>query len=131
MLVNISRDQLDDFVKKKLRQSQKYMKRIPGIGTIISGPFGTSFMMFVSTDAFYEGVIVGQWPQKVQRRVGKGVTRRMADVPEDQKPFDKRAIDFSDAMIERVIECWEEGRSALHLDFVDAVCNRDGTFTTK
>ena len=53
------------------------------------------------------------------------------DVPDAEKPIDKRAIDLSDAQIDQVLFLWDKRQSAFALDFVERVWGPDGKLHVK
>lgn len=83
-------------------------------------------MLVYSAGDVYEGVVFGQMPHRVTKLSGSPRNPVRRDAPNDAKPFDMRAIDWSDADLDAVIAAWQAGRSALTLEFVPRVYRRDG-----
>ena len=113
---------------KKTAQWERAKDRIPGLQLAQSGEAGTEFVITCSTHdgAFYESIVFGALPQIVLRASGPRRNPTYRDVPDAEKPLDKRAVDLSDAQIDQVLALWEKKQSAFSLDFVTSVWGPDG-----
>lgn len=130
MLTIEATEQIAPFLARKQAQWERFAGRIPGLGLVRSGQYGTSLMIYCSTETFYEATVIGQLAQRVPHVVGRGISRRIIDTPDRQKTVDKRGIDMTDGMIEEVLGRWAKEQTALDLDFVPGVWGRDGRLRT-
>lgn len=130
MLEEIDREKIAAFVARKIDQCERVQSRTPGIQIIVSGEMRSQIMLVTSTDAMYEGVVVGQLPHVVVERTtgGKNVGRRFA--PEHKKPFEARAIDLTDEQVDAIVAAWVSGRSALTVPAVTHVYDKHGKIRT-
>lgn len=122
--------EVGEFLARKQAQWDKFSAEAPNLGLIKSGPHKTQWMIYLSTDTFYEGVIIGQLPQKVPRAIGRGPHKRMVDTTDAAKPIEKRGIDLNDTQIRIVLRRWADEKSAADLEFVHGVWGRDGKMRT-
>ncbi len=115
----------------KLAQWEALASAMPGLQLVRYGPARSTFMLICSRADFYEGVVIGQLPQRVPVAGIAARRRRPVDSANDQKPIDARAIDLTDDQVNAILALWENGRSALPLFFVSGVCGRDGVLRPK
>ena len=114
------------FKAKKQAQWERVKDQIHGLQHAVTGE--TEFSLTCSTHdgAFYESIIYGQLPQVHLEAYGNPNRPKYRDVPEAKKPFEKRAIDLSDAQIDLVLALWDKQQSAFALDFIAAVWGPGG-----
>lgn len=111
-------DVVQAFVSAKLAQGHSAMAELEGVSVISSGERGSSIS--ISHDGG-EMVIIGQLPHAHLRSTGSPRNPVRRDSPNDQKPIEKREIDLTDEQVTGVLNAWRDGRSALELEFIDAV----------
>ena len=118
---------------KKLAQWERVKDTVPGLQMAQAGEAGTEFTLTCSAHdgSFYESIVFGALPQIVLRATGPRKFPVYKDVPEAEKPLDKRGVDLSDDQIDAILALWEKKQSAFSLDFVASVWGPDGKRHTK
>ena len=113
---------------RKLAQWERIKDKVPGLQLAQAGEAGTEFTLTCSAHdgSFYESIVYGALPQIVLRASGPRRNPTYRDVPDAEKPLDKRPVDLSDAQIDQVLALWEKKQSAFSLDFVASVWGPDG-----
>jgi hypothetical protein len=133
MLSPETRAEIPAWNERKMAQWEAVQKATPGVAGLQLARHGeqrSTFMLTISTDDFYESVIFGQLPHVV--KIPKSKTRRpekpedWRDAKEDEKPREKRRIDFSNSQLGSVLALWGQGKSALELGFIASVWGVDG-----
>lgn len=117
---------LPDWKARKDTQWNRISGTMSGLQLIRSRQSRTQYMLVCSTDAFYEGVVIGQLPEQVIKVYGSALNPRQRWATEDEKPPEKRGIDLSDGEIDQVLARWAKGATAATLPFVGAVWDRSG-----
>lgn len=113
---------------KKLAQwARALASGVTGLQLVRHGQGQSHFMLVRSTDDFYEGIVLGQLPQR-QMIFGKDDNGEPAlkPVPEKKKSPQRRSIDLSDGELDQVLARWARDESAFDLPFITAVHLRDG-----
>lgn len=120
---------------RKKAQWERIAGAVPGLQLVVKGD---QYTLACHRDEdgdgkpeFYEAIVIGQLPKTVIERVrlpGNRFGRK--PMPEHRKPLRKRAVDFTDAQIDQVLERWALSRSAFDLPFVAAAVGRDGKTRT-
>lgn len=128
---------------RKQAQWERIASAMPGLQLVTSGEKGSTYMLVCSqtrgpdldhdgAPGFYEGVVIGRLPQLVYEfKRGRAGQQIKVEVPEHEKPIQKRAVDLSDDELDQVIAGWKAGKSALELPFVLAVWGRDGKMVVR
>jgi len=126
MLSDEDRARVPEWNARKLEQWERASKKMEGLQLVRSGPGKSQFMLVISTEDFYEGVLVGQLPAQLWEAFGPARQPRRRLMTEDKKPLEKRACDLGNDQIDQVLALWGKGESALNLPFVQCAWGRDG-----
>lgn len=111
----------------KTAQFERASAAEPGLQLINYGANRAIFMLVKSTPDFYEGVIIGQIPHRdrlTTEQIGRRVHYRKMRT--EEAPAERRSVDLVDSQISQVLERWAKNQSALGLEFVPCVFDRDG-----
>lgn len=118
MLTPDARAQLPLWKSRKAAQWERIAGTLPGLQLVKYGEAGSSYMLTYSRDEFYESILIGRLPQQV-RRPARGPRPAETVITET-------LIDLTDEQIDAVLARWQRKRSAVDLDFIEAVWDRDG-----
>ena len=121
---------IDIWNRIKLAQWERVANTQEGLQLVRYGNRRSIFWIVKSVPGFYEAVVLGQLPirQKVVNQVGSRAHRREA--LEHEKPLGCRSIDLVDDQVQKVLDCWASGKSALTLPFVPFVYDERGQLIT-
>lgn len=118
MLSEATLAEVPEFIAKKQAQWQRIAGGLPGLQLIVFGERRSSFAIAISTEDVEEQVIIGQLPHVILRPANGRRGAALVDIPNDDKPIDRRRIDLSDNQIDAIIGRWSYGQSASGLSFV-------------
>lgn len=122
---------LEDWRAIKTAQFERFAPTQPGLQLINYGTNQSIFMLVKSVPGFYEGVIIGQIPQRdrmTTEQVGRRVHHRK--MRPDEMPPERQPVDMIDSQVSKILERWAENQSAIDLDFVPCVFDADGKIKT-
>lgn len=115
--------QLPQWKARKAAQWERIATVLPGLQLVRYGEQQSAHMLVYSTDDLYEGVIYGRLP------------KQRVKPPRGPRPAEtvivEKLIDLTDEQIDAVLARWQAKRSALDLEFIEAVWDRDGRRKTR
>lgn len=123
MLTPDAKAQLPLWKVRKAAQWERIAGTMPGLQLVKYGEMGSTYMLGYSAGDFYESVLIGRLPQQ---RVRPARGPRPAETV-----IIETLIDLNDIQIDAVLARWQQMRSALDLDFIEAVWGSDGRRRTR
>ena len=109
--------------EKKQTQWERAAAILSPIHLVKYGTHQSTYMLVRSTSELYEGIIFGRLP-KQRIKPQRGNRPPSVELVE-------ALIDLTDEQIDAVLELWKRNRSALELEFIEAVYDRTGRRITR
>jgi len=123
---------LADWRALKQAQFERIAATQPGLQLVNYGTNQSVFMLVKSTPDFYEGLIIGQIPQRdrmTTEQIGRRTYHRKMRV--DELLPERRSVDLVDTQVSEVLERWAKNQSAIGLEFVTCVFDASGKIKTR
>ena len=123
---------LADWRALKQAQFERIAATQPGLQLVNYGTNQSVFMLVKSTPDFYEGLIIGQIPQRdrmTTEQIGRRTYHRKMRV--DELLPERRSVDLVDTQVSEVLERWAKNQSAIGLEFVPCVFDASGKIKTR